>query len=230
MKKNIKKLVISSIGIILIGICLYFGASFFENKYALGARTSNFWKTTGNKYETITDIPVNITGDLEFQDEIKPDGATCSNGQILKKTGADNWDCAADDTGGSLTVAQLGQIGDVSTTSPMNYGDMLRYNTGTSKWVSTTTPTAVAETDPVWTAVSGNYFLTSNYGTYFYNYLSATTTDALTEGSTNKYLNSLTISATGLTLTGTDIDLTAGYVIPTSTRAQIWDNKVSSQI
>ena len=31
--------------------------------------------------------------------ELKPDGATCSNGQILKKTGTDDWDCSAD--GGS---------------------------------------------------------------------------------------------------------------------------------
>lgn len=34
--------------------------------------------------------------DLLFYDEIKPDGLLCSNTQILKKTGADNWDCAAD--------------------------------------------------------------------------------------------------------------------------------------
>src|SRR3990167_2022775 len=28
-----------------------------------------------------------------------PDGSTCSNGQILKKTGANDWDCAADASG-----------------------------------------------------------------------------------------------------------------------------------
>lgn len=37
---------------------------------------------------------------LAFYGEIKPDGSTCSNGQILKKTGANDWDCAADSSGG----------------------------------------------------------------------------------------------------------------------------------
>ena len=36
---------------------------------------------------------------LAFFGEIKPDGANCSNGEILKKTGADNWDCSADASG-----------------------------------------------------------------------------------------------------------------------------------
>lgn len=36
---------------------------------------------------------------LAFFGEIKPDGVTCSNGEILKKTGSDNWDCAADASG-----------------------------------------------------------------------------------------------------------------------------------
>ncbi|MEK7528308.1 MAG: hypothetical protein AAB592_00905, partial [Patescibacteria group bacterium] len=31
----------------------------------------------------------------------KPDGLICSNGQILKKTGANDWDCASDSTGGA---------------------------------------------------------------------------------------------------------------------------------
>src|SRR3990167_922578 len=39
------------------------------------------------------------SGNLSFDGEIMPDGATCSNGQILKRTGANNWDCAADNTG-----------------------------------------------------------------------------------------------------------------------------------
>ena len=40
-----------------------------------------------------------LTNDLTFYDEIKPDNATCSNGQILKRTGADNWDCVVDSAG-----------------------------------------------------------------------------------------------------------------------------------
>lgn len=41
----------------------------------------------------------------------------------------------------SSGVAQLGQIGDVSTSSPMTYGEILRYNTANSKWESVATST-----------------------------------------------------------------------------------------
>jgi hypothetical protein len=40
---------------------------------------------------------------LRFDGEILPDGLTCSDGQILKKTGANDWDCAADETGAGGT-------------------------------------------------------------------------------------------------------------------------------
>ncbi len=58
--------------------------------------------TSGN----ISALSGTVTGDtlfsqshLRFDGEIEPDGATCSNGEILKKTGANDWDCAADSTG-----------------------------------------------------------------------------------------------------------------------------------
>jgi len=38
--------------------------------------------------------------DFSFYGELRPDGVLCSNGQILKKTGTDDWDCATDATGG----------------------------------------------------------------------------------------------------------------------------------
>ena len=41
-----------------------------------------------------------VSGDIRFFGEIQPDGVTCSNGQILKRTAANDWDCAADATGG----------------------------------------------------------------------------------------------------------------------------------
>lgn len=47
-----------------------------------------------------------FTGDINFFDEIQPDGATCANNEILKKTGADNWDCAADATSAFDATAQ----------------------------------------------------------------------------------------------------------------------------
>lgn len=40
-----------------------------------------------------------ISGNLAFNGEIEPDDTICSNGEILKKTGANDWDCAADNTG-----------------------------------------------------------------------------------------------------------------------------------
>jgi hypothetical protein len=43
--------------------------------------------------------------------------------------------------GGSGLIAQLGQIGDVATSAPMTYGEMLRYNTATAKWESVATST-----------------------------------------------------------------------------------------
>lgn len=49
--------------------------------------------------------------------------------------------------------------------------------------------TTYNETDPVWTGVASQYLKTADFGVPFYNYFHATTTDALTEGSTNFYLN-----------------------------------------
>jgi hypothetical protein len=50
-----------------------------------------------NKLEVAGDINAS-SGSLIFYNEIMPDGASCSNGQILKKTGSNDWDCA-DDSG-----------------------------------------------------------------------------------------------------------------------------------
>ena len=40
-----------------------------------------------------------------------PDGLTCANGEILKKTGANDWDCASDSTGSA--------VGTVPTSLPL---------------------------------------------------------------------------------------------------------------
>ena len=73
---------------------------------------SGFWAPFGTNgaLRTTFDIVVQITDDLRFEDEILPDGAICSNGEILKKTGADNWDCAADATGGAGASTTLDVI------------------------------------------------------------------------------------------------------------------------
>ena len=44
-------------------------------------------------------VGASLSGNLNFLGELKPDGVLCSNGEILKKTGANDWDCATDATG-----------------------------------------------------------------------------------------------------------------------------------
>ena len=39
-----------------------------------------------------------VSGNFSFSGEIMPDGSTCSNGQVLKRTGANDWDCASDNS------------------------------------------------------------------------------------------------------------------------------------
>ena len=46
-------------------------------------------------------VGASLSGNLNFLGELKPDGALCSNGEILKKTGTNDWDCATDATGAS---------------------------------------------------------------------------------------------------------------------------------
>ena len=36
---------------------------------------------------------IDIGGDIKFSGDLMPDGLDCSNGEILQKTGANNWDC-----------------------------------------------------------------------------------------------------------------------------------------
>src|SRR3990167_8936035 len=61
--------------------------------------SSSFTVNLGSLTLTINNIfttGASLSGNLNFLGELKPDNAICSNGQILKKTGANNWDCAAD--------------------------------------------------------------------------------------------------------------------------------------
>ena len=39
-----------------------------------------------------------VSGNFSFSGEIMPDGSTCSNGQVLKRTGANDWDCSSDNS------------------------------------------------------------------------------------------------------------------------------------
>src|SRR3990167_7946273 len=68
------------------------------------------------------DSTLRLTGNLFFDGELLPDGATCSNGQILKRTGANDWDCAADDTSaGGGTFAWTPTSYGVSTSTTLGF-------------------------------------------------------------------------------------------------------------
>ena len=91
--------------------------------------------------------------------------------------------------------AQLGQIGDVSTSSPMTYGEVIRYNTATSKWESVATSTL---------GLGGSSGTVSSV--------------AMTVPT------GLSISGSPITSAGTlALTLTSGYAIPTTTRMLNWD-------
>lgn len=64
----------------------------------VGIRTTNPQEAL-DVQGTASTTNAEIWGNLRFEGEIQPDGDTCSNGQILKKTGANDWDCSADNSG-----------------------------------------------------------------------------------------------------------------------------------
>ena len=104
MKSNLKYL-------ILPAIILIFGLG----NLVFGQQAIQFWfPDSSNQLQPVDSTwPIYSPDDLIFLDEIKPDGATCANGEILKKTGPDDWDCAADSTGagGSAIVFDIGDDG-----------------------------------------------------------------------------------------------------------------------
>lgn len=57
--------------------------------------------TTNAALEVQGDI--HATGSVSFLNEIQPDGATCSNGNLLQKTGTNDWDCVAASSIGSAS-------------------------------------------------------------------------------------------------------------------------------
>ena len=69
------------------------------------------------------------------------------------------------------SISQLGQIPDVATSSPMTYGEVLRYNTGNSKWESVATSTLGLPT-----------FDGTNYFTGYNSFINSTTTGTLYAG------------------------------------------------
>lgn len=85
------------------------------------------WNFDGSLLRPLLDAwNVYAPANFRFDGEIQPDGSTCSNGEILKKTDANNWDCAADATGGGSGG------GSWSTTTSLVSGQLLNYPNNTT--------------------------------------------------------------------------------------------------
>ena len=128
------------------------------------------------------------SGNISFNGEIMPDGATCSNDEILKKTGSNNWDCAADNTSSAFSlevgtesafahvtsISFMDSMFSVSNTGSQSFvrldwgaggpASLSEAETITGNWVNTTNPWADNE------VIDG---LTVNGGTIGNNTLSA---------------------------------------------------------
>ncbi|MEK7062440.1 MAG: hypothetical protein AAB946_00225, partial [Patescibacteria group bacterium] len=98
--------------------------------------------TASSTFVTTADV----RGDLSFHGEIQPDGATCADNEILKKAGANNWDCAADQSGtGSAFPFDATTYGGNtvnSTSTTLWLRDITQYgmiaSTTLTQWASTT--------------------------------------------------------------------------------------------
>lgn len=65
------------------------------------AQSSSLWKFTSSLLQPVVSTwNVYAPADFRFDGDLLPDGADCAAGEILKKVGANDWDCAAD-AGGS---------------------------------------------------------------------------------------------------------------------------------
>ncbi|MBU1046033.1 hypothetical protein KJ616_02850 [Patescibacteria group bacterium] len=99
-------------------------------------------KATGNSYfegalTATTDITAN--DDIVFNGELMPDGATCSNNQILQKIGADNWDCVNMPSGGTLSGS--GTANYISKwTAGTTLGNSQIFDNGTGVGIGTSNP------------------------------------------------------------------------------------------
>lgn len=111
------------------------------------------------------------TGDFAFTDEIKPDGQKCSNGQILKKTGDNDWDCAIDVSGGG------GGGGNVATSTPETSGNI-------AYWTSTSaTPATLGSVSSLYWDNAISKLTATNIASVRSTSTSATTTDYIMSGS-----------------------------------------------
>ncbi len=85
---------------------------------------------------------IGVGGNLDFDGELLPDGLTCSNGQILKRTGANNWDCASDDNSGG-TMSSWTIAGDSGSETVSNGQTATIAGSGTIDTIESGTRTVV---------------------------------------------------------------------------------------
>lgn len=134
-------------------------------------------------------------GSLQFDGEIMPDGATCSAGEILKKTGSNDWDCAADNASGGLSGGTTNFLTYWvnSTTIGATSSPTVAYVTATSTSIASTFPYASS------TAVSATTFIGALTG-------NASTASALFANGSNCSAGSfpLGVDASGVVETCTD--------------------------
>ena len=111
---------------------LYEGTTKLSDKYVQGSGTWGYlveWDSTtrrihnGGMYDDGSTIhsfrhldmvlyDINNVDDIVFHGELMPDGDTCAVGQILKKSGSNNWDCAwPSGGGGSLSCTHVSWSG-----------------------------------------------------------------------------------------------------------------------
>lgn len=85
----------------VIGIGVTSGVVLKNDNGPLVGQSSNLWKFTNSLLQpVVSSWNVYAPADFRFDGDLLPDGTDCSAGQILKKTGADDWDCASDNSGG----------------------------------------------------------------------------------------------------------------------------------
>ena len=89
---------------LIAGILLSYAGIAFSQGSSLWFVASNLLRPVLSTWD------VYAPSNLRFDGEIRPDGSTCSNGQILKRTAANDWDCAADDSSGSAASTTLDVI------------------------------------------------------------------------------------------------------------------------
>ncbi|MEK7227314.1 MAG: tail fiber domain-containing protein, partial [Patescibacteria group bacterium] len=212
------------------GLTIYGGATTTSDLLALGSTTvqslASIHATSSNN--------VTALGNLRFDGEILPDGLTCANGDILKKTGANDWDCTVDATGAGggiswpftklatneqATTTTLGFyngfISSGSSTAPLLRGDMWAIGTTTARWalqVSTTSAPNLVLSDSG--SLTSNHFAFRNSNGMLYiatssptSYATSSTAVFTIDGTTGKVGISSTSPMAVLTVAGSNTNL-----------------------